>query len=453
MAIATTNTRLPKLTRCPVCGGLECLCRPRFFAGQLLTEDDLNRLEHYIVAKNKLHNRYLHGAGVVCGLEVSCHQCKGFVTVKSGYALSPCGDDIVLCDDQAVNVCELIQHCRQQQFDCESAFPPAQPICGEEDDEWILYVCYDERPTRGITPLRGSSSSACCSQCSCGGSSSCGCGGSSMYTTSAMSSCGCGGGASIKSQQLAYRQVPTKTLPQCEPTLTCEGFRFELRKAPDEGKRDFGPFINKITECGNEAVKLAGAIQALTPSSTPSQIQAVKTALINFANQHSIVICGLIQAIQNIPTSPIDVVKNRLTEVLIELIFQCVCSALLPPCAPPAEDNCVPLATITLNCRQGCNVVRICSVEHRQQLVTMPALKYWFEGLLKAFFGRALKNLCCQERDFEIGAGPGIGTVGRPVALNNLVNQMMQQGGTMNSQAVFKHLGALFKEMTAFTRQ
>ena len=36
---------------CPVCGGLECLCRPRFFAGQLLTEDDLNRLEHYVVAK------------------------------------------------------------------------------------------------------------------------------------------------------------------------------------------------------------------------------------------------------------------------------------------------------------------------------------------------------------------------------------------------------------------
>ena len=39
---------------CPECGGLECLCRPRFFAGQLLTEADLNRLDHYIVAKNRL---------------------------------------------------------------------------------------------------------------------------------------------------------------------------------------------------------------------------------------------------------------------------------------------------------------------------------------------------------------------------------------------------------------
>src|ERR1044071_10398524 len=106
---STTATR-SKTTpvHCPSCGGLACLCRPRFFAGQLLTEADLNRLERYIVEKNKLHNRYLHGLGVVCGLEVLCHPCEGWVTVKSGYALSPCGDDIVVCNDAAVNVREFI---------------------------------------------------------------------------------------------------------------------------------------------------------------------------------------------------------------------------------------------------------------------------------------------------------------------------------------------------------
>jgi hypothetical protein len=30
---------------CPACGGLECMCRPRFHAGQLLTEEELNQLE------------------------------------------------------------------------------------------------------------------------------------------------------------------------------------------------------------------------------------------------------------------------------------------------------------------------------------------------------------------------------------------------------------------------
>jgi len=172
MPLASTTTRTPSITRCPVCGGLECLCRPRFFAGQLLTEDDLNRLDRYIIAKNRLHNRYLHGWGTVCGLEVACNPCTGFVTVKSGYALSPCGDDIVVCNDQSVNVCELIQYCRQQQFDCDPLFPLPQPICGDEDQDWILYLCYDEKPSRGITPLQSGRGAACCSKCGCGGSSS-----------------------------------------------------------------------------------------------------------------------------------------------------------------------------------------------------------------------------------------------------------------------------------------
>src|SRR5213082_3499996 len=76
---------------CPACGGLQCLCRPRFFPGQLLTDEDLNRLDHYIVAKNRLHNRHVFGSGVVCGLEVVCSTCDpasdGTVVVKPGYAL------------------------------------------------------------------------------------------------------------------------------------------------------------------------------------------------------------------------------------------------------------------------------------------------------------------------------------------------------------------------------
>jgi len=96
---------------CPECGGLECLCRPRFFAGQLLTDEDLNLLDHYIVEKGKLHNRYLQGWGVVCGLEVVCNPCNA-VTVRAGYALGPCGEDIVVCADQTVDVCALIKKCR-----------------------------------------------------------------------------------------------------------------------------------------------------------------------------------------------------------------------------------------------------------------------------------------------------------------------------------------------------
>jgi hypothetical protein len=69
--------------------------RPRFFAGQLLTEDDLEALSGYVTAKSRLHNRHLFGAGVVCGLQVTCDPCGGgTVRVAPGYALDCCGNDI-----------------------------------------------------------------------------------------------------------------------------------------------------------------------------------------------------------------------------------------------------------------------------------------------------------------------------------------------------------------------
>ena len=165
--------------RCPSCGGLECLCRPRFFPGQLLTDEALNRLDQYVVAKNKLHNRYLHGWGVVCGLEVTCDPCSpSLVRVRSGYALAPCGEDIVLCRDEQVNVCDLVNRCRDDRSPiCDDPWKPPPLDCPDVLERWVLAVCYDERPSRGITPVTPDTDNACCTKCACGGAGSCGCGG------------------------------------------------------------------------------------------------------------------------------------------------------------------------------------------------------------------------------------------------------------------------------------
>ena len=114
--IPSTVTSQP-CTPCPVCGSLECLCRPRFFDGQLLSADDLTRLEDYVVKKNRLHNRYLNDWGVVAGLEVACHPCKDQVVLRQGYAISPCGDDIQVCDDIIVPICDLINQCKPSRSD------------------------------------------------------------------------------------------------------------------------------------------------------------------------------------------------------------------------------------------------------------------------------------------------------------------------------------------------
>lgn len=98
--------------------------RPRFFAGQLLTEDDLEALVTYTAAKSRLHNRYLVGAGVVGGLEVSCHPTKpGWVRVAAGYALDCCGEDIVVPCAVEVDVNELIA-AMPRKASCDEPCPP-----------------------------------------------------------------------------------------------------------------------------------------------------------------------------------------------------------------------------------------------------------------------------------------------------------------------------------------
>jgi len=466
MALATTTTRTPKVIRCPVCGGLECLCRPRFFAGQLLTEDDLNRLERYIIDKNKLHNRYLVGWGVVCGLEVVCNPCKGFVTVKSGYALSPCGDDIVVCRDEAVNVCELIQDCREQHWECDPAWPRPDPICTDKDEPWILYLCYDERATRGVTPLRGASGGACCSSCSCGGSSSCGCRGGSGSSScgcqggsKSSSGCGCSGTAT-SSGKSDYQISRPKTPPQCEPTVTCEGYSFRLRKVPlPPLKPDLGEWFNRVRDCLEDLLKLKAAVDALPNSQNQqAQLQSIKAALLECLERHSIYNCTLFQRILQVElvqdpaggTGGVVVAQQNLDRIILELFRECLCSTLLPPCPMPAEDNCVPIATLTLNCKGGCNVVRICNLEHRRIVVTFPILQYFLGGIFKAAnLSELLTRLCCSDNLFgvrETPLAPGIAAQ-RFDPIDQIFNDAVKAGGVINRRQVLQRLAELVQDL------
>jgi hypothetical protein len=71
----------------------------------VLTDEQMNDLELWIRRRSALH-RYVEGWGVVAGLAVRCdpHHPRR-VLVGPGYARSCCGDDIVTCEDIAVDVC------------------------------------------------------------------------------------------------------------------------------------------------------------------------------------------------------------------------------------------------------------------------------------------------------------------------------------------------------------
>jgi hypothetical protein len=134
--------------------------RPRFFAGQLLTEDDLSALTAYITAKDRLHNRYLFGAGVVCGLWVSCDPCGGStVTVQPGYALDCCGNDLVLPCAATLDVNAMIRDLRAAQLGKDCGDPCAgqgTATAGSQGTtpvrRYCLYARYGEQETDPVAP-------------------------------------------------------------------------------------------------------------------------------------------------------------------------------------------------------------------------------------------------------------------------------------------------------------
>lgn len=418
---------------CPDCGALECLCRPRFFAGQLLTEDDLNRLDQYIRGKHRLQNRNLHGWGVVNGLKVLCDPCGGTrVTVTEGYALDPCGNDIVVCCDASVDVCELIKRCKdrmREDVEC-TPFATSNTGCEDVEEEWILAMRYCEQPSRGITALRGGGCetvSECAPSAHCGNA---GCG-----TCGTTGNCNCGGGCGpgscpCNSDLSTRRATPRAAPPACEPTLICEGFRFEVfRKPPDEPRDpksddddsvfDFGGGLVDQFNCCAEA--LTDAIPQPPGDIEPDVINAkpnawyqwccrTRKSLIDYLGRHPTTNCDLIRMLGNMgcPSPGVPGFAGRIIEatenfvmVLAEGIINCMCLALLPPAPSPTHDPRVALASVKVR-GPKCEVVSICNwTDCRRILSTWPNMCYWWGVTpIRDIVRGAIHELCCSQLSF-----------------------------------------------------
>ncbi|GAB3158841.1 hypothetical protein GCM10027258_70950 [Amycolatopsis stemonae] len=135
------------------CGGTSAFpaafARPRFFAGQLLTEDDLTLLTDYVAGKDRLHNRMVSGPGVVCGLEVTCDSCPGgTVLVHPGHALDCCGNDIVLSCKEKVDVQALVRELRVTSPGVHCGDP-----CDDDQRHFGLFVRYEESMADPVAPF------------------------------------------------------------------------------------------------------------------------------------------------------------------------------------------------------------------------------------------------------------------------------------------------------------
>lgn len=410
----------PKVKRppaCPDCGALECLCRPRFFAGQLLSEQDLNRLDQYIKKKNQLQNRNLHGWGVVNGLKVLCDPC-GQIKVSKGYALSPCGDDIVVCEDTAVDICSLIRQCKQQDrgsIDCQPFTQPSSTGCDELEEEWVLAIRYAEFPSRGITALRGGGC-ACgqsSGQCQCQGNGSCGqCGSSGA-------NCHC---SSVNPS--THQAKPRSTPSECEATIICEGYQFDVyRKSEDEGRVGASDDDNNLSFGGDLAEAFSccikgifGAVTLPPGQANPENINQNPTlwhqwccrtreGLIHYFSRYPGTNCELLRALHTLvcpnPSNEnfaqqMSDVADQLGLIVVEGVFSCLCLALLPPALEGTDDPRVPLATVKVR-GKNCEIISVCNWTVCRKLVTTwPTMSYWCSILpFGKILREALDRLCC----------------------------------------------------------
>jgi hypothetical protein len=369
------------------------MVRPRFFAGQLLTEDDLQSLQDYTLAKNRLHNRHLFGAGVVCGLEVLCDPCGGgHVAVQPGYALDCCGNDIVLDCKLSLDINAMVRDLRRDQlggYDCGDPCSEQQQklniAAGKSVEnplrEYCLYVRYCETESDPVSPYAVDEP--------CSGQS-------------------------------------------CEASRIREGIRFELRcPAPASP----GPeLITAILHCFQdvigieamsvEAVSLASlqqkaqqAAQALTKSSYDD----LRARLLDLIDRSPhLVKCNLRARVLAVPPPvtvqtqgapiPSPTAPVALIEIFLELFKECICMALNPPCAP-CDDTGVLLACLKL---QDCAVVEICNMQ-RHFVITPTALRYWLS------FGeweRLVAAWCCGEQTLSRYDGPsGTNMLGQGMAM------------------------------------
>ena len=414
---------------CPACQGLQCLDRPRFFPGMMLTAADLNNEQAYGLAKNRLHNRYLHGYGVVCGLEVVCHECDGWVTVKPGYAIDHCGNDLIVCAEHDFNLLKRIQECCEQQrrrrrADCDPVRPVTDENCRAVEQTWCISLAYEEKEANPITPLRRDNGKAC--GCCHGNGKPCGCG--CHNGKSAHASCGC--------SSTPARNGKTGTAIACEPTRIFEGYKLDVCRIGEESCRDYTADFNntmfgRISNCFRTVI---GFIQKRVPGNTyrmvsdsylvspaapvanPAGVYGTAVSQHNAACKYRQAVidlfiqnpfnvrCELLQTLKKIdcpapsdtdtPRSYYNTVRAPVAAVsslLFQYLLDCICHSILPPCPPDPCDNRLILACVTI--REN-KIIRICNFSCRSFAGSFPALAYWFS------FGPALAKLleqfCCR---------------------------------------------------------
>src|SRR5215831_10308518 len=399
---------------CSVCEAPpEAYSRPQFFSGQLLTEDDLQSMVDYTVAKNRLHNRMLFGEGVACGLGVTQDVCEPVrhLTVRPGYAIDCCGNDIVVPCEATLDVVQLVRDLRARTLgkDCGDPCPPlddtqaadpadtttatggtlVQPINnivgGDRNpvklidpailkarSSYCLYLVYCEQPSDPVAPYDGADT--------------------------------CGGG-------------------DCSNTRIREGYRFELRCAKPTGCEALHRRIEPNQIYQNTDTARAEAIlnhmktvnQTLREEDQATTIARIKETIADPSGAFDQYQAPLINEASRLKLAGGGLTRfNTIIAILlISWLRRGDCKSLLFDC-PPCDEDGVLLACFDF---ENCKISNLCA-QSRIQILS-PA--YFAQlGLTQLWRCMRIAQCCRPDKDsYSVGSIKG-GFIGQGQIAGNL---------------------------------
>lgn len=120
--------------------------RNRYYTGKYMTARDFRDEQDYFLSHHRLHNRLMHGWGVLYGLQVTPHpgDCPAHVVVTPGIAIDCCGRELILRKPLPVPIWQPAPADQDKRWSASQSDDKQAHAEMPERLRYLLYMAYNE---------------------------------------------------------------------------------------------------------------------------------------------------------------------------------------------------------------------------------------------------------------------------------------------------------------------